>query len=132
MLSEAEALILRRAGFIRSEIMAYGSALAPDGTPQRINLQSKTWQAAIASRHDWVRKMRRRGWSPQRIAAEINWWYTSKLATSPFAFIQAEYKRPGRITDYDLARQARARKRVQLMMTQSRRHFQAETRRQTP
>ena len=121
MLSEEEALMLRRAGFVRAEIMAFGAAVAPDGTPQRINLNSSTWQAAIASRREWVSKMRRRGWTVQRIAAEINWWYTSKLATSPFAFIQAEYKRPGRIADYQAARQARARQRTQLMYARVRR-----------
>ena len=110
MLTVEQARTLRRAGFVRAEIMAFDAAVTPNGSPQKTNLNTRTWRAAIASRQRFVQGMLRRGWTPQRIAAEIHWWYTSRLATSPWTFIQAEYQRPGPLTDYQAARLARARR----------------------
>ena len=112
-LSFDDARILRRSGFHPWEIKKYDEAVAPDGTPQVINLQTKTWQAAIASRRAWVQDKLRRGWSRPQIAGAIMGYYIMKRERSPFDFIKIEYKPPKQLTDYQEAVQKRVGKRIE-------------------
>ena len=111
-LSIEDARTLRRSGFIAWEVKKYDEAVAPDGTPQVINLQTKTWQAAIASRRAWVSDKIRRGWPKAQIAGAIMGYYIMKKERNPFDFIKIEYKPPKKLTDYQEATKKRVEQRV--------------------
>ena len=99
-LSLDDVRILRRSGFLPWEIRKYNEAVAPDGTPQVINIHSKTWEAAITSRRAWVSDKIRRGWPRAQIAGAIMGYYVMKRERNPFDFIKIEYRPPKRLTDY--------------------------------
>ena len=107
-----DALKLRRSGFLPWEIKKFDEAKAPDGSPQQLNVNTKTWQAAMESRRRWVGDKMRRGWTPKRIAVSIIGYYVMHKGASPFDFIKVVYKPPKGLTDYQQAAKARAQRRV--------------------
>lgn len=111
-LEKDDALTLRRAGFIEYEVLQFNQAVAPDGTPQVINIRSATWSAAIASRRQFVQRQRIRGWSPLQIGQQILSWYKRGLIESPFDFVKKEYKPPRLVSDFQEARRQRVKKQV--------------------
>lgn len=108
-LSYEDRQILDKSGFIEEEIDAFGDARAPDDTPQVINIQSGTWQDAIRSRLAWWNDKRNMGWPEVKIREALRRYYRQDEERSPWDFIKVEYRPPKRLTDYQDARQKRAK-----------------------
>ena len=116
-------LALINVGFLNWEVREYATAIAPDGSPQIIDLTSQTWQQAMNSRRNWIRSLDRQfqkvhhrhitQWEINRI---VNTWYSRRQGgepKSPWDFIKKEYRPPKGLTDYQQARQKKAKKRAE-------------------
>lgn len=110
MLSSSQVGRLRRAGFIDYEIAQYNWAVAADGSPQIIDLDTATWQATLSSRRKWVERCRALGWADFQIRDAIMNFYKSK-AHSPWDFLKAEYIPPKK-TDFRVGVKRRSRSRT--------------------
>ena len=123
-LSMRDTTTLLRDGFTRSEIRAFSNAVAPDGTPQAIDIYNDVWRVARTSRRAWVKEQRQvlkdfgyPNWEINTIlVGEIEWYYESGRVATPFDFIREVYSRSlfGNIavSDYQNRRASQARKRT--------------------
>ena len=113
---------LLRDGFLQSEVTQFNEAVYLDGTPQHINIESKTWLQARENRRNWIRMLQKhcveklgRRLSQMDINKLVTKWVTSQTDPTPFDFIRAEYKIPEgatpklTTTGYQIARQKRAK-----------------------
>ena len=108
-------LQLRRDGFMPWEIQELATALAPDGTPQVIDIYSGTWTQARENRKHWIKvlhahtktKLGRRLTQVDVNRLVLNWYAQDKERT-PWDLIKAEYKPPKMLSDYQSARKKRA------------------------
>jgi len=107
-LSIKDNLRLRDAGFTQYEVDEFNNAVAVDGTPQVINLDSATWQNMMYSRKQYIMDMIDEGLDKIEIENIIDDYYRMDRDRSPFDFVKREYKPPKGLTDYQKARTNRA------------------------
>ena len=108
-------LQLRRDGFMPWEIIELATALAPDNTPQVIDIYSATWTQARENRKNWIRslkyytktKLNRNLTYTDINRLLVNWLNQDKTRT-PWDLIKASYKPPKMISDYQAVRKKRA------------------------
>ena len=108
-------LKLRSAGFMPWEISEFAEALAPDKTPQVINLNSETWKQAIDNRENWIKSLKH--YSKTKLHRNLNYtdinrllvnWLNQDKSRTPWDLIKAEYSPKAVLTDYQSARKKRA------------------------
>lgn len=109
-LSMKENKLLREVGFTAYEVDIFNSAIAVDGTPQIIDLNSATWQNMMLSRKEWVMDTLEEGLNDADRETLIDEYYQIDRERSPFDFVKREYKPPRGLSDYQKARSNRARK----------------------
>ena len=109
-LSMRDSLRLRQVGFTQSEVDEFKNAVAVDGSPQTINLDTATWHNMMISRKDWIMDMHtEEGLDLPEIEARIDEYYMMDRERSPFDFVKREYKPPRALSDYQKARTNRAK-----------------------
>jgi hypothetical protein len=121
MLSLHDTEVLRRNGFIQMEIEELNHWLAPDGSPQHIDLSTPGWQGAMKTRAKFMRKYRKGGANYKQYEDKIKSIYDKLKTTGEqddtigeqddtiATFLRSEYSRvmvPK--TDYAKARENRA------------------------
>jgi len=108
-------LRLRSAGFMPWEITEFAEALAPDKTPQVIDLNSATWKQAIETRENWIKSLKH--YSKTKLNRNLTYtdinrllvnWLNQDKTRTPWDLIKASYKPPHQISDYQAARKKRA------------------------
>ena len=108
-------LRLRSAGFMPWEITEFAEALAPDKTPQVIDLTSETWKQAIETRENWIKSLKH--YSRTKLNRNLTYtdinrllvnWLNQDKTRTPFDLIKAEYSPKKTLTDYQSARKKRA------------------------
>jgi len=108
-------LKLRSAGFMPWEISEFAEALAPDKTPQVIDLNSATWKQAIETRENWIKSLKH--YSKTKLNRNLTYtdinrllvnWLNQDKTRTPFDLIKAEYAPKAVLTDYQSARKKRA------------------------
>lgn len=110
MLTQKDRERLIGVGFIELEVEAFHNAVDPAGIPQPlVDLDSPTWQNAMASRKAWVMDKVDRGWSPEKITQSLVNFYALRTDRNPFDFLKAEYKPKNKLQDFKAAREARGR-----------------------
>lgn len=120
MLTHAQVITMRRAGFLKSEIRAFNNARAPDGSYQdtKAIFKSKPFQVMLKDRAAWWRRaltpVDKGGYGYTRTQAtyEILGYYRRRGQRSPFDFLKAEYKPPKKLTDFQYATRLRVRARI--------------------
>lgn len=111
-LTKAQKIILKREGFIKSEIEAFSNARAPDGTLQDFAFNSKTFLAARKSRRKYVADLKEQGWTKPEIDRKIRQYYGLKAGRTPYDFLKLSYSPPRLITDFMDAVRRKIRARV--------------------
>jgi hypothetical protein len=114
MLSLHDTEVLRRSGFIIDEIRELNNWLAPDGSPQHIDLSTPGWQGAIKARAKVFHNQMKGGKKYPAYEKWIRDIYqklkdTGEQDDTIATFLRAEYSRikvPK--TDYTAARENRA------------------------
>jgi hypothetical protein len=114
MLSLHDTEVLRRSGFIIDEIRELNNWLAPDGSPQHIDLSTPGWKMAIKTREKVFRAHKKGGQKYPQYEKWIRDIYqklkdTGEQDDTIATFLRAEYSRikvPK--TDYTAARENRA------------------------
>ena len=113
-------LRLRRAGFMPWEITEFAEALAPDKTPQVIDLNSATWKQAIETRENWIRSLKH--YTKTKLNRNLTYtdinrllvnWLNQDKTRTPWDLIKSSYRPPKMLTDYQSARKKRAIKSTQ-------------------
>ena len=113
-------LQLRRDGFLPHEIQELATAIAPDGTPQVIDIYSGTWTQARENRKNWIKVLNAH--TKSKLGRRLNQvdinrlvvsWYTQDKERTPWDLIKASYRPPKMLTDYQSARKKRAVKNAQ-------------------
>ena len=108
-------LQLRRDGFMPWEIIELATALAPDNTPQVIDIFSATWTQARENRKNWIKSLKH--YSKTKLNRNLTYtdinrllvnWLNQDKTRNPFDLIKAEYKPSKMLTDYQSARKKRA------------------------
>jgi len=106
---------LLRDGFLQSEVTEFAEAVAPDGSPLRINIEAKVWLEMRENRRNWIRMLQKhcqeklgRRLSQTDINALVTKFY-SLPNRDPWTLLKAEYKPPKQLSDYAEARTKRAR-----------------------
>ena len=110
MLGAQQAKTLRGVGFTQYEVDEFNNAVAPDGLPQSIDLESATWHCMMISRKEFIMDMIKHGLTTIKIEKLINDYYKMDRDRSPFDFVKKEYKPPRGLTNYQKARAARAKR----------------------
>jgi len=113
-------LKLRSDGFLPFEIQELATAIAPDGTPQVIDIYSGTWTQARENRKHWIKvlhahtrtKLGRRLGQVDINRLVVSWYNQDKTRT-PWDIIKSSYHPPKMLTDYQAARKKRAVKSTQ-------------------
>ena len=108
-------LQLRRDGFLPHEIQELATAIAPDRTPQVIDIYSATWTDARNARKNWIKtldrycktKLGRRATQVDVNKLVMSWYQQDKTRT-PWDLIKAEYRPPKMLSDYQAASKKRA------------------------
>ena len=106
---------LLRDGFLQSEVTQFNEAVYLDGTPQHINIESKTWLQARENRRNWIRMLQKH--CVEKLGRRLSQMDINRLVMQfyaqpnrdPFLLIKAEYKPPKQLSDYADARGKRAR-----------------------
>lgn len=122
-LSMKENKLLREVGFTAYEVDEFNKAVAVDGTPQIIDLNSETWRNMMLSRKEWIMDMIDEGLDASEIEGLIDEYYQIDRERSPFDFVKREYKPPRALSDYQKARSNRARKQTDKLYGSKRREF---------
>lgn len=105
-LTEVE--ILLKAGFHpRLEIPEYTKAVAKDGTPQVLNLNSETWKATINRRIEWMKQLHKAGLTYNQIMRRIERMYQQDPKLSPWDFVRKEYEPAKKTKDFQSAYERR-------------------------
>jgi hypothetical protein len=114
MLSLHDTEVLRRSGFIIDEIRELNNWLAPDGSPQHIDLSTPGWKMAIKTREKVFRAHKKGGQKYPQYEKWIRDIYqklkdTGEQDDTIATFLRAEYSRvQAKKTDYQAAREHRA------------------------
>ena len=114
-LSAKDSTRLRRAGFLNYEIQYFGGAVAPDDAYQpKVDLNSATWINAMSQRRKWWQDKMAKGFNVPDIKNTLINYYRKRGARkrTPYDFIRAEYKPPGKLKDYLHAIRRRAKDRM--------------------
>ena len=111
-LTRAQKSQLLAEGFLFSEVNTYNSAKSPDGTPQDFAFNSKTFRAARQSRQEWVRDLKKIGWTDGEIKQRIAAYYKLKAGRTPFDFLKLSYASTKRLSDFQDAVRRKIRSRV--------------------
>ena len=106
---------LLRDGFLQSEVTQFNEAVYLDGTPQHINIESKTWLQARENRRNWIKMLQKH--CVEKLGRRLSQMDINRLVMQfyaqpnrdPFLLIKAEYKPPRQLSDYADARGKRAR-----------------------
>ena len=106
---------LLRDGFLQSEVTQFNEAVYLDGTPQHINIESKTWLQARENRRNWIKMLQKH--CVEKLGRRLSQMDINRLVMQfyaqpnrdPFVLIKAEYKPPRQLSDYADARGKRAR-----------------------
>ena len=106
---------LLRDGFLQSEVTEFAEAVAPDGTPQHTNIESKTWLQARENRRNWIKMLQKH--CVEKLGRRLSQMDINRLVMQfyaqpnrdPFLLLKAEYKPPRQLSDYADARGKRAR-----------------------
>ena len=106
---------LLRDGFLQSEVTEFAEAVAPDGSPQHINIESKTWLQARENRRNWIKMLQKhcveklgRRLSQTDINKLVVDWRAQDSSRTPWDLIKASYRPPKMLGDYAEAKQRRA------------------------
>lgn len=104
-ISEADAMRLRHAGFLESEIMKLAEAKTSKGEDQPpVNLSSPAWTRVLESRREWWIDKVDRGWTTHEIVAELENYYRRDSKRTPFDFLRAEYRPPKKLDYLEIVR----------------------------
>jgi len=106
---------LLRDGFLQSEVTQFNEAVYLDGTPQHINIESKTWLQARENRRNWIKMLQKH--CVEKLGRRLSQMDINRLVMQfyaqpnrdPFLLLKAEYKPPRQLSDYADARGKRAR-----------------------
>lgn len=84
------------AGFLPEEAdeLTYGSKGIKVNAEKVYN--SRTGRVARVSRQQWIRDLRRQGWTDEEIEREARMYYARDSKRSPWDFIRAEYQPPAK------------------------------------
>ncbi len=121
-LSYRDALILRRAGFTKQEVVELNSAVDPSGNPQPpIDLQSSAWLSALANRRHWTDLVRNEyavthnRWLSDRVYERIvDQWYAKGRKRTAWAWLKATYL-PKKQIDFAIAARHRAQQSIHML-----------------
>ena len=107
-LTVREQEILADAYFTPWEINQFNKATTVDGRLQNLNFKADNFQTMIRDRINLVEKLKRKGWSRQRVINLINSYYENKRSKrTPFDLLQVEASpsaKQARLSDTDIAR----------------------------
>ena len=99
-------------GFLPSEIRDLNDARAPDGTLQDFAFNAKPVRAARQSRQEWIRYVKKIGWTEAEAKQRIASYFRLKGRRSIFDFIKLEYSPTRKLTDFQDAVRRKIRSRV--------------------
>ena len=111
-LTRAQKSQLLAEGFLFSEVSAFNDAKTPDGTPQDFAFNSKTFRAARQSRQEWIRDLKKIGWTEGEIKQRLVAYYRLKAGRTPFDFLKLSYLPSRTISDFADAVKRKIRSRV--------------------
>lgn len=104
---------MRKNFFLPYEVAAFANAVTPSGRRQDLAFTSAPFQAMIASRIEYARKLHNAGWSELQIRERILKLYSGKRGkASPWDFLKIEYQPPQGMTDKVWARKLSAKLRI--------------------
>ena len=112
-LNRTQKLYMHQHYWLPYEIAAFANARTPDGKLQKLNFTSEPFQAMIASRNKYARKLRQNGWSDTAIRERILKLYSTKRGkSSPWDFLKIEYQPPKAMTDTMWAKKLSSKLRI--------------------
>jgi len=96
---------LLRDGFLQSEVTQFNEAVYLDGTPQHINIESKTWLQARENRRNWIKMLQKH--CVEKLGRRLSQMDINRLVMQfyaqpnrdPFLLLKAEYKPPRQLSD---------------------------------
>lgn len=102
---------LANSGLFLKEIDYMNNLKSPSGDYQKIDIHDEFWGDWIKSRTKFIRKARKKGWSPQKIRARLKRKYDKSdkgFAKTFMDFVREQYKKGlQKSQDYDSALKSR-------------------------
>jgi hypothetical protein len=86
--------------FTIKEITDIDSALTPDGSIQKVDINNKAWKAVRKRRKEAVKKLRNKGFNDTQIRNQYNRKTRMKGAPTPFDLLKVEYPDTKKTADY--------------------------------
>ena len=112
-LNRTQKLYMHQHYWLPYEIAAFANARTPDGKLQKLDFTSEPFQAMIASRNKYARKLRQNGWSDTAIRERILKLYSTKRGkASPWDFLKIEYQPVKKQTDFLWSTKLKAKSRI--------------------
>ena len=104
-ISDYDALVFKRNGFLDQEIKAIAEAKTTAGNPQPpIDIGSPVWKDVLWSRYEWWQDKLSRGWSQEEIENELMNYYARDEKRNPFDFLKKAYHPPRKIAYLEVIR----------------------------
>jgi len=116
-LTKKQKIVLIKEHFLPREIRDFDNAIAGDvasgsRVPQHLKFNSKPFRAMRNSRKQWVRDLKKRGWTNDQILQQVAAYYSLKAGRSPFDFLKLSYRPDKKLTDYVDAIKRKVRTRI--------------------
>lgn len=114
-LSRQQKSALLKDGFLPKEIYQLSNATGGDRKTmhlvrQQVAFSSKPFRAMRSSRRNYIRNLKKIGWSEQEIKAKISSYYVA--GKNIFSFIKLEYISAKKLTDFQSAIKLRERSKI--------------------
>jgi len=104
-LSDYDALVFKRNGFLDYEIAQFAAGKTVKGADQpAIDISSPIWKSILFSRYEWTQDKISRGWSEKEIENEIMNYYARDKKRNPWDLLKAEYKPLKRVPYLEIIR----------------------------
>jgi len=116
-LTRKQKVQLRQDFFLPREIKGFDEAIGGDiasghRVPQKLKFNSKPFRAMRNSRKQWVRDLKKKGWTTDQVMQQVAAYYSLKAGRNPFDFLKMEYKSLKKLTDFIDAVKRKVRSRV--------------------